>query len=78
MFLILANFIIEQLTAKCLREVRDISRDVVFAMKESRSCQNFAMDVKRRKAHLKQNLVSGVNLIPPSYFSRQKPHESFV
>ena len=78
MFFFLASFVIEQLTPKCLREVRDISRDVVFAMQEARLCQNFAIDVKRKKAHLKQNLVSFVNLIPPNSFLRQKLYESCV
>ena len=73
----LASFIIEQLTPKCLREVRDITIDAVFAIQEAR-LQDFARDVKCKKAHLKQNLVSGVNSKPRNSFSKQKSYESCV
>ena len=76
--LFLASYIKEQLTPKCLREVRDISRDVVFAMQEARLFQNFAIHVKRKKAHSRQNLVTGVTLTPRNSFSRQKLYESCV
>ena len=70
---LLASFVIEQLTPKWLRNVRDISRDVVFALEEARLCPDFVRNVKDKKPHLKQNLINGVNLIPPNSFSKQKP-----
>ena len=47
----LASFIKEQLTPKWLREIRDISKDVVFAIQEAHLCQDFVKDVKCKKAH---------------------------
>ena len=77
-FFILASFVIEQLTPKWLIKVQDISRDVVFVLEEARLCPDFVRNVTDKKPHLKRNLVKGVNLIPPSSFSKQKPYESFV
>ena len=74
----LASFVIEQLTPKCLMEVRYISRDVVFALEEGRLCQDFVRNVKDKKPHLKQNLAIGVNAKPRNSLSRQKPYESCV
>ena len=48
----LASFIKEQLTPKWLREVRDISKYVVFANQEAH-LQDFARDVKCKKVQLK-------------------------
>ena len=57
----LASFVIKQLTPKCVREVRDISKDVVFALEEARLCQDF----------VKQNPAIGVNAKPRNSLSRQ-------
>ena len=43
---ILASFVIEQLTPKCIREVRDVTKDAVFALEEARLCQDFARYVR--------------------------------
>ena len=73
----LASFIKEQFTPKCLREVRDITRDVVFAIQEAR-LHDFSRDVKCKKTHLKQNIVSGVNSTPRNSFSRKKNRTKVV
>ena len=72
------SFIKDQFTPEWLRESRNISRDVVFALLEARLSQDFARSVKEEKASLSQQLASGVNPTPRNSVAKSKPHETCV
>ena len=53
-----ASLINEQLTPEWLRESRNISRDVVFALQEARLSQDFARSLKKEKASWSAKLLT--------------------
>ena len=74
----LASFIKEQFTPKCLREVRDITRDVVFAIQEAR-LHDFSRDVKCKKDPFKTEYCKRCKFNTTQLFlEKKKSYESCV